>query len=154
MKMTALKLVSITMTALLLGACDKTASPEKTVLVDVKNRTIISAPAAIKPALTPLVIETASPDQAVKSWWRVLDLREKNNTEKCNAQLKSTTPPFAAYLPKVVQGEVLRTLTAKEQVCTEDLYEREIQEVKAESETRAIVFATIKNVTPIPPGAG
>lgn len=37
--------------------------------------------------------------------------------------------------------------------CTDDSYSKEIIEVKSESETRAIVFAKIKNNTPIPDGA-
>lgn len=156
MKMTALKLFSITMTALLLGACDKPASPEKPTLAAVMDAEAKKKveDKTIKPVLPALVIETASPDQAVKSWWRVLDLKQKNDVDKCNESRKAdNVPPYAAYLSKVVQGDTLRTVEPRRDACIEDLFEREIQEVKTESETRAIVFAKIKNVTPIPAGA-
>lgn len=62
-------------------------------------------------------------------------------------------PAYVAYFPKVAQEDVLRTLTPKEIVCREDVYDRDIQEVKLESETRAVIFVKVKNVTPVPAGA-
>jgi hypothetical protein len=123
---TAEKLVSITLAGLLLGACDKTASPEKPSLaaaMEAEAKKKVEGK-EIKPPLTPLVIETASPDQAVKSRWRVLDLREKNNTEKCNAELKaSSTPPFVAYLPKGKK-------TFAQRICTKERFRKSKRRAK------------------------
>lgn len=57
------------------------------------------------------------------------------------------------YLGQVAKGDVLAVRTPKQSECRTEVMAREIDEVKTESETRAIVFATIKNATPVPTGA-
>ncbi|MDD5215624.1 MAG: hypothetical protein PHQ03_08830 [Methylococcales bacterium] len=133
-----------------LSGCEIPTAPDKTGIVLSKNET--TQVQVITPALPELVIETASPDLAVKSWWKVLDLKSKSTFDECNRYKLMEKPAYIAYYPKVAQEDVLRYLT-KESVCQEDVYERDIQEIKTESETRAIVFATVKNATPIPVGA-
>lgn len=95
-------------------------------------------------------IDTSSPDNALKSWWRVLDHREQITSAEC---AKRNAEYFALF-ERVAQGDPLRQYTAMErEYCAPETYEREIHEVETESETRAVIFAKIRNVTPIPAGA-
>ncbi len=119
-----------------------------------------STPPAAKPsaivASAPaesLVVQSSSPDQSVKSWWRYLDLVELESTTNCKKTAMDPPPSHLTYLPKIADAEVLSYRTPKQSECILDVFSRDIDEVKTESETRAIVFATIRNATPIPPGA-
>lgn len=148
-------LATVVLLGLSLSACEKPSAPDK---ADIKAATFpskVDQTQAPTPAPPPqLVIETGSPDLTVKSWWRLLDLREKINTAECNKNVElKARPAYAAYYSKIIQADVLRALTPNGNGCLEDIYERDIQEVKTESETRAIVFAKITNTTPIPVGA-
>lgn len=151
----AYTLVSVVLLGLSLSACDKVSKPDN---ADVKAATTLSkgegthAP-GIAQAPPLVVIETGSPDLAVKSWWRVFDLKGKIDAEECNVNKLKEKAAYIAYFPKVAQEDVLRALTPKETVCRENIFERDIQEVKAESETRALVFVKVKNITPAPAGA-
>ena len=99
-----------------------------------------------------IVIQTSSPDQAVKTWWRYIDLIEIENNNECKKMLLFSANHLT-YLPRVSDGEVLAARTPKKDGCEADVFAREIDEVKTESETRAVVFSTIKNASPIPIGA-
>lgn len=105
------------------------------------------------PEIASVEVNSISPDSTVKSWWRVLDLREKLLHERCLEQQKRPAEEkYIHYMEKSAQGDVLATFK-KQHACQAETYNRDIQEVKTESETRAIVFAVIKNTTPIPAGA-
>lgn len=111
-----------------------------------------STSAAASPAET-LVVQSASPDQAVKTWWRYLDLVESKRSDNCRKYSAELPPAHLQYLPQIADADVLASLTPKPRECIPDVFTRDIDEVKAESETRAIVFGTIRNANPVPPGA-
>ena len=119
------------------------------------NPVSISAVSTISPAASApvLLVESASPDQALKSWWRYLDLVAAEEALKCKSSAGQPIPTHLKYLEQVAQDEVLETKKFKLGDCVQEAFNREIDEVKTESETRAIAFATIRNSTPIPPGA-
>lgn len=112
-----------------------------------------SSAAKTTPAAQPeVVIDRSSPDAAVKSWWRVLDLQEKIAYDDCNDPATGEPSEIAPYYPKILDGVMLQSKTPRATSCILDSYNREIQEVKTESETRAVVFTKIWNTSPIPPG--
>lgn len=124
----------------LLVACQQAAVPTES------KQAATSAPAK----LADLEINLTSPDMAVKTWWRYKDFVAAFNQKECEAVWRNPTDPIQ-YVPKIASGDVLRAI--KEQACTLESFAREIEEVKIESETRAVVFARIKNITPVPSGA-
>lgn len=138
----ACRLAAVVLLGLSLGACEK--------ISDSSKKEVVPASAAVAPKI---VIETGSPDLAVKSWWRVFDMRAKIFADECNKRKVEEKPAYMNYYSKVAQEDMLRKLVPKNTVCELEVFERDLQEVKTESETRAIVFAKIKNVTPIPVGA-
>lgn len=116
--------------------------------------------ASAKPASNPpgetvttpkLVINTESPDSTVKSWWAYLDESEKYSHDVCNATRNKSTDLFKDAIQQVSTGTLKDYLERKD--CLFYTYERVIDSVMVESGTRAAVFATIKNSTPIPAGA-
>lgn len=127
----------------LLSACGKNESPQQ-------STTVLSN--VVKPKTT-LDINNSSPDNAVKSWWAYLDFQEKEVQEDCMRPEAGTVFKHPEYLSKVAQEELLKVTSPKAIPCELNTYARDIQEVKIESETRAIVFANIKNSTTIPVGA-
>lgn len=116
-----------------------------------------AAPAAVSKITFPTVdVQTASPDQAVKSWWRYVDALAAFRESECKKHPPSPewSQATTALLTKLADGVLLAAMTPSgAQGCQEWTYEREIDEVKMESETRALVFARIKNSTPLAPGA-
>lgn len=105
------------------------------------------------PPIESVVIENSSPDQAVKSWWKVIDLLEQESVDECKKNQNKAPLNHVRYFPKITQEDLLRSITPQIPDCRLTVYDREILEVKTESETRAILFAKVKNVTPIPEGA-
>lgn len=134
--------VTIAITGLL-SACSKSESPQQSATIFSK----VVEPKAI------LNINNSSPDNAIKSWWAYLDFQEKEAQEDCMRPETATMFKHPEYLPKVAQEELLKATSPKVIPCELNTYARDIQEVKIESETRAIVFANIKNSTTIPVGA-
>ena len=100
-----------------------------------------------------LLVQSSSPDQTVKSWWRYLDLVELENIASCNKASAEQPPAHLRYLAQIADSELLSYKTPKAGGCVLDSFSRDIDEVKTESETRAIVYATIRNATAVPPGA-
>lgn len=94
-----------------------------------------------------------SPDQAVKTWWRFYDINHAHNVESCLSRHRNNLSGPLKYVAQIAQGDVLRTLIPVTSLCRVSTYARDIQEVKTESETRAVVFANIKDVSPVPDGA-
>lgn len=125
---------------LALAACDK------------KTAEVTSAPSVSNSVpKEKLAVDLSTPDSALKSWWRYQDERTARSFEECKDYLKrheGETKGYAVY----IQGTMLEKLSEK-RGCTLLRYARDIQEVKVETETRAVAFAMIHNVTPIPEGA-
>lgn len=98
----------------------------------------------------PPVIDTTTPDKAVKSLWATIDwtkafvhakgarplTAEEVTLKKLQAQL--SVPAIAS--PKIEKGQL-------------EQYSRDILKADVETESRAIVLAQVKNVTPLPADA-
>ena len=104
-----------------------------------------------KPSSSEIVIRTGSPDEAVKSWWAIRDEEYRLAIAICRQERETQKKHVSEKVEKVAAGHLLAMY--KWLGCTPDIYEREIESVKVESETRGLVFATVKNVSPIPDGA-
>lgn len=103
---------------------------------------------AIKQA-SDVKVSAVSPDMAVKSWWALKDAAIKLDGELCRELVKSRAS--LEEKTKEIAGGVLEyAMTCP---VTSESYERNIESVDVQSETRAIVTASIKNVTPPDPGA-
>lgn len=98
-----------------------------------------------------VVIQTASPDLAVKSWWSLFDALELNQYKECISYAQRRSGVYKDA-PAIATGEMLATLS-ESPVCVLETYSRDIDSVNVETETRAIVLATVRISTPIPPGA-
>ncbi|WP_367372251.1 hypothetical protein [Pseudomonas lini] len=90
--------------------------------------------------------DLSSPDNALKSWWRFLDADDQRSYESCQKYFENQ-PAREKYYSAFTTGDVLSVKTNQIRDCRLDSYSREIQEVKQETETRAVVLATIKNTT-------
>ncbi len=100
-----------------------------------------------------------SPDSVVKSYWAGLEWMRENETFIWDKDaIKSSlgdylvkmdslgTGDFKAYTQKMIRDiDALGVRTG-----TKRIYKFDIIEVRNESETRAVVIAKVKNVTPIP----
>ena len=127
-------------------ACDKASASNQTIKSDEnKNDNKVN--------INSLLIENMSPDLALKTWWRFLDAKKKLNAELCQKNKTEQQKAFGELLPKIVQYDLLERLSNFNDCQAKKIYQREIQEVNTESDTRVVVFAVIKNTTPIPSGA-
>lgn len=91
-------------------------------------------------------INTTSPDQALKTWWRYLDTKSAIGLARCEAYAKEHAGDFD--VAKVATGDVEQSVNSRKTVCAGSVYEREIVEVRQETDTRAIALAKIVNATP------
>lgn len=96
--------------------------------------------------------DASTPDRALKSYWSLLDWINANNhaVRKINRQSKDYKESAAALkqlaVPRIA-GENEESYEAPLYV-----YSREIVTANVETESRAVVMATIKNVTPLAAG--
>jgi hypothetical protein len=126
--------------ALALAACDR--GPDKAA---VSSTT--AAPADI-PAPE---IDVSSPDRALKSYWAVKDhlrtVMHRDDKKDHDRWLDRR-----AVLGRVTTATFKK---AEEQPSRDgaDTFQRDVIEVKVESDTRAVILTNIRNTTPIPPGA-
>ncbi len=100
-----------------------------------------------------LRVDASTPDQALRSIWRLTDL----DTLNLEGAVDSTAP---GVLARRRLGERYRGLLTGEALAAANdtqrvrwTYKREIVDVEQQTPTRAIVTARIRNTTPIPPGA-
>lgn len=139
--------------SLVLAGCSPQpeSAPTSTPTSSVPNAATQTAVQSPGPAVE---IDTSSPDNALKSWWRVLDYREQVTSAECAKRNIQKKPDYFALFERVAQDAPLKQYTSVEiAYCAPETFEREIQEVKNESETRSIIFAQIRNTSPIPAGA-
>ena len=107
----------------------------------------------VKAPATPLDLSMNTPGATVASWWRALDANESAANRRCQRWVgEMQASPESAALLSVTTGMAQDSLHQLGKRCTQELYSREIVEVKTDSETRAVVLATIKAATPIPAG--
>ena len=149
-----LKHLTFVAALLSVAACGPQEKPQQDATPTKPNPKSTTASSAASPASAPaLSIESASPDQALKSWWRYLDLAAAEEALDCKRSASQPTPAHLQYLEQIAHAELLAARKPKPRECIPHIFNREIDEVKTESETRAIAFATIRNSTPIPLGA-
>lgn len=91
-------------------------------------------------------VNLSSPDNALKSWWRFLDARDKLVQKDCIEYDKIAAEVMT--FGKVSTGEVAQALSSRLGNCELTVYNREIKEIKQETDTRAIAFVKITNATP------
>ena len=96
-------------------------------------------------------IQTTSPDLAVKSWWALFDAWAQDRYNECLAA-DGRQSSIYKDAPAIATGEMLATLSQR-RPCEKESYSRDIDSVNVETETRAVVLATVRITTPIPPGA-
>ena len=94
-------------------------------------------------------IDNSTPDLALKSWWRLLDADDDYAYRECLQKSSESGGPVAVHQNEMLTGDAL-TVLSRGVTCVHRLYERTIDQVKMESDSRAWITATIKNVTPIP----
>jgi hypothetical protein len=89
-----------------------------------------------------------TPDMAVKSWWEAKDLSLKQMMAACEL-VESHASELEGKLGAMA-GAGIRTETS----CgAADKYQRVIEDVQVQSETRAVILARAKNVAPPDEGA-
>ncbi|MBH3409857.1 hypothetical protein [Pseudomonas putida] len=91
-------------------------------------------------------VNTTSPDQALKTWWRYLDTKSAISLARCEAYARDHADDF--NVAKVAMGEIEQSLNSRKSICARSIYEREILEVKQETGTRAVALVKITNATP------
>lgn len=109
------------------------------------------------------VPDLRSPDTVVKSYWQLQDWMERHGWSvfrgmKINEEVRQY---FQASI-SLAANEYRSTLEADFKEYQDfgrpkkpksfPVYQRDIIEIKNETETRAVVLAKVKNITPIPPG--
>lgn len=123
-------------------------------LVGCGNQTSSAAPeakteqaAGVPP---PPVIDTTTPDKAVKSLWATIDW------SNAIAQAKNVRQPTAEEVTlKKLQAQLSVPAIASPKIEKRQLeqYSRDILKAEVETESRAIVLTHIKNITPLPADA-
>lgn len=96
-----------------------------------------------------LKVSAVSPDMTVKSWWGLKDAAIKLDDELCRELVKSRAK-LEEKTKEIAGDSIEYTMTCSD---VSESYERTIESVDVQSDTRAIVTASIKNVTPPDPGA-
>lgn len=99
-------------------------------------------------------LQMASPDQTVKTWWKIRDVADQDTQKQCEigaAHYKNSDEYKFTNL--IVTGPASVSTQPSDGHCVLKTYKREILEVKVESDTRAVVLARIKASTAIPQGA-
>lgn len=96
-----------------------------------------------------LPVANNSPDATVKSWWAAKDAAMRLDSQIC-FEYNRMQSPVTEKLKKISTSEIP---TSKECDGEVIIFDRNITKVEVESETRAVVKAIIKNITPPDAGA-
>lgn len=89
---------------------------------------------------TKIVMDT--PDNTVKSWWEAYDQFQKFDQVNCMVTHNAYSKWQASNMGKLLTAEAFERFAGVSD-CQVSTWKRQIDEVKSESETRAIVFSTI-----------
>lgn len=122
-----------------------------------------AAQSATAAAIAPIKIDNSTPDRALKTLWAMQDAELKARCELMS-QLYADKTPEGRKRYRLILGYGDRTGLVTGNVQKEFDYlepcdgvtptlTREINEIKTETESRAVAFVTVKNITPIPSGA-
>lgn len=146
------KLLPIIPVILLFG-CSKTVdAPSAPTEAKASTTDTAAAKQADSKYLNDVPIDLKSPDMALKTWWRHLEAREIKRAKECLERKLRADPEFDTFREKIVTPELFGYLTKDTLICERETHDREILEVKVESETRAVIRTRIKITTPIPEG--
>lgn len=143
------KAIALLPLCLILAACDKVSAIFGTSASTQAPAASSSAESAPKTAETVgynFEINNQSPDQALKTWWRYLDAEAEIYYARCKAQVEEHADGFD--VASVATGEAEQSIKSRMKNCFYAIYNREINEVKQETETRAIAFVKVTNATP------
>jgi hypothetical protein len=122
-----------------------------------------AAPPQLSSEAEPLPeLDAQSPDAVIRSYWALQDWAPKNYPKELRLHIGPTLQKYFDTRIELSGGE-FRTAAEQEAAAARDPFapkptdiprvlQRDILEVKNESETRAIVLTKIKNITPIPTG--
>ncbi|MEF9965272.1 MAG: hypothetical protein RR779_12955 [Comamonas sp.] len=102
--------------------------------------------AASKPTFTAPSVDISTPDKAVKSWWAVVDSKFNFHYEECRLAASAEQTALLQAQLRVATGAV-KSYMQQDKECTLFTYDRRIDRVDMETESRALVVATIKNNT-------
>lgn len=93
-----------------------------------------------------------TPDNSVKSWWNIYDYREKLSFDICKINETSMREWMQINTQALLTSEAISRFAPNYQ-CEKETWKRQIDEVKSESETRAVVFASVWPTSAIPENA-
>lgn len=146
--MKKMQLITFIILTIGLTGCDKIAQ-----ILSAQNTKTASDTKSVKPdkeepkTINNIEINIESPDLALKTWWRYLDRQKELSLLDCKKN-NEAAEVGKFDVSKISSGELEASLKSRVNHCDKETYEREIREVKLETETRAIAFVTIKNSTP------
>lgn len=103
----------------------------------------LAAPPAVK-------IDTSTPENALKSYWAVMDWREQISANWANAYLQSKEHELESTQRKQVMGA--RRLSYESQADRTRptiTYVRTVQNVRMDGDNKAVIIANVKNTTPL-----
>lgn len=102
--------------------------------------------AATKPTFTAPSVDITTPDKAVKSWWALVDARASFKHQECTQAPNAEQAALRQAQLRLSTGAV-KSYLQQDPNCTLYTYDRRIDRVDMETESRALVVATIKNIT-------
>lgn len=151
-----MKFTIIVISAFLIAGCGVNQDAASVKPPVAAAATPVAAPSA---ATTPaaLALDTSTPDRALKSYWRAKDALRQAEAEWSHeryAGLKKITDALGIDNKKLMTGETLakhESLKARE--LRIEQFNRDIVDIKQDTESRATAMVSIKNSTPLPAGA-
>lgn len=123
------------------AGCDRATTQQK-----VEPPQVVSAP----PPLAAPQLDMTTPDRALKSYWAYVDWDLDRQAESSKQFLNSAD---YAERREVHEKVAVRAIVDDHKgTPLREIYQREILSATVETESRAVIAATIKNVTPLPQG--
>lgn len=102
-------------------------------------------------AAPPPTIDVSTPDRAVKSLWAAIDWHRA--VEAADAKRLAKSGPELSWQKLYAQLNGKEIVAQSTKTFEFEKYSREILQANVETESRAVVLAVIKNITPLPTGA-
>jgi hypothetical protein len=106
-----------------------------------------------------LVVDTSTPDRALKSYWQARDVIQKITADMNAAhyaQIQTVVNKIGFDAKKLMTGDVLSTEQEIDKLrhgsLWEEKYSREILDIRLDTGSRATALVKIRNSTPIPVG--
>lgn len=117
-----------------------------------KGSTIVSKSSSVSIPERPKV-DLTTPDRALKSYWQQREWA-RGVDEHLDIEFKkahANRPEYATVIASVATGDVLAD--AKRTLSPRARYERDIDSIKQETDSRAVALVRIRNTTVVPEGA-